>query len=97
VKISEQLAERLRKDGQALPPCAELRRTFRNRQTGIGAWSWFAYCPLALNDPEHSRHMDLHVGSHWPMRDLLAADRLTYQKLGCGDICVDPVTDQPEG
>jgi hypothetical protein len=90
MKTSERLIERLRQDGQALPPCTVLRRTYRTRRTGLGAWSWFAWCPLALNDPEHSRHMDLHVGSHWPMRELLAAARLTYQPLDCGDICVDP-------
>jgi hypothetical protein len=97
VKISEKLLERLRQDGQALPPCTELRRSNRNHQTDIGAWSWFAWCPAGSADPEHSGHGDLHVGSHWPMRVLLAAPRLTYQTLNCGDICVDPVTDQPEG
>lgn len=90
MKISERLIERLRQDGQALPPCTELRRTNRNHQTDIGAWSWLACCPRGC-------HGDLHVGSHWPMRVLLAAPALTYQTLGCGDICVDPVTDQPEG
>jgi hypothetical protein len=28
------------------------------------------------------------------MRVLLAAPALTYQTLGCGDICVDPVKEQ---
>lgn len=83
MKTSERLIERLRRDGQALPPCTELRRTFRNRRTGTGTWSWFAYCPGDC-------HGDLRLGSHWSMRELLAADRLTYQRLGHGDICVDP-------
>jgi hypothetical protein len=95
VKTSERLIERLRREGQDLPPCTELRRTFRTRQTGAGAWSWFAYCPLALDDPEYGRHMDLHVGSHWPMSALVAAPRLTFQTLSCGDICVDPAEDDP--
>lgn len=97
MKISEKLLERLRKDGQALPPCAELRRTYRSHKSRIGAWSWFAWCPLNMADPDHSTHANLHVGSHWPMCELLAASALTYQTQDWGDICVDPVTDQPEG
>lgn len=88
--VSERLIERLRREGQALPPCAVLRRTFRTRQTGTGTWSWFAYCPFALDDPGHFGHMNLHLGSHWPMRALLVAPRLSFQRLSCGDICVDP-------
>lgn len=86
MKLSERLIERLRKDGQDLPPCTVLTRTNRNRRTGIGAWSWFARCP-------DNCHGDLQLGSHWPMRELMAAPRLTYQKLGQGDICVDPEYD----
>lgn len=97
MKASERLAERLRGDGQPLPPCAELRRTNRNRQTGTGTWSWFAWCPLALDHPEHWHHADLRLGSHWPMAALLAAPRLTYQSLSCGDVCVDPAPAGPEG
>jgi hypothetical protein len=97
VKISEKLLERLRQDGQALPPCAELRRTNRNHRTGIGTWSWFAWCPADSGDPEHTGHGDLHLGSHWSMRELLAADRLTYTTQDWGDICVDPAAEQPEG
>ena len=81
--LSERLIERLRRDGLDLPPCTELRRTYRSRRTGIGRWSWFAYCPGDC-------HGDLYVGSHWSMRELLAASRLTYQRLDHGDICVDP-------
>jgi hypothetical protein len=90
VKISELLIERLRRDGQDLPPCTVLRRTNRNRRTGIGTWSWFAWC-------SGDCHGDLHVGSHWSMRELLAADRLTYQQLDHGDTCVDPAPASPPG
>jgi hypothetical protein len=92
VRVSERLIARLREAGAELPPCTELQRTNRNRSTGIGAWSWFAYCPHSLNDPgqEHAGHSDLHYGSHWPMRTLLTADRYTFQKLNQGDICIDP-------
>jgi hypothetical protein len=31
------------------------------------------------------------------MRELLAADRLTYTTQDWGDICVDPAAEQPEG
>lgn len=89
--MSERLIGRLRQDGQDLPPCTVLRRTNRNRRAGIGTWSWFAWCPHDAGEPGHTGHGDLRLGSHWPMRELLAAPRLTYQKLdGSGDICVDP-------
>jgi hypothetical protein len=90
MKVSEQLIERLRADGQELPPCTVLTRTFRTRRTGLGRWSWFAWCPHRLDEPGHFHHSDLHIGSHWPMRELLAAPRLTYSRLDHGDICVDP-------
>ena len=90
------LLKRLRADGQELPPCTELRRTNRNRQTSIGAWSWFAWCPLAADDPAHYGHGKLHVGSHWPMRWLLAVEQLNYTKQEQGDICVDPAPAQQE-
>lgn len=92
MKTSGKLLVRLRAEGADLPPCTELRRTNRNRRTGTGSWSWFAYCPLALREPEHSRHGNLHYGSHWPMRTLLAwPGPLAFQKLdSCGDICIDP-------
>ena len=93
MKTSERLIERLRADGQPLPPCTELRRIGRNTRTRIGRWSWFAYCPLAGTDPEHSRHLDLRIGSHWSVAELLAAPRLIYSRgASCGDICVDPWT-----
>lgn len=88
-KLSERLIERLRRDGQDLPPCTVLERTNRNRRTGTGSWSWFAYCPGDC-------HGDLRLGSHWSMRELLAAPRLTYQKLDHGDICVDPAPDNEQ-
>lgn len=91
MKTSERLIARLRAEGADLPPCTELRRTNRNRRTGIGAWSWFAHCPHALDGgPEHDGHSDLHYGSHWPMGELLAADRLTFQSQRWGTICIDP-------
>ena len=91
-RVSDRLIARLRAAGADLPPCTELCRTNRNRSTGTGAWSWFAYCPHSLNDPgrEHAGHSNLRYGSHWPMRTLLAADGYTFQTLGCGDICIDP-------
>lgn len=95
-KTSERLIERLREAGQDLPPCTVLHRIGRNTKGRIGRWSWFAYCPLAGDDPEHGRHMNLHVGSHWSMAELLAAPGLTFQRLdSSGDICVDPA--DPEG
>lgn len=90
MRTSERLLARLQEAGADLPPCTELRRTYRNRQAGIGAWSWFAYCPLSLADQEHERHMNLRYGSHWPMRTLLASEGFTFQELDCGGICVDP-------
>lgn len=97
MKDSERLIARLRREGADLPPCTELYRTNRNRQTGIGAWSWFAYCPHALDGgPEHDRHADLHYGSHWPMRMLLAAPALIFTRQDWGDICVDPVPEPRE-
>jgi hypothetical protein len=89
--ISERLIEQLREAGADLPPCTELHRTYRNRSSYTGAWSWFAYCPLALDNPEeHGLHTNLRYGSHWPMRTLLAAGRYTFQTLSHGDICIDP-------
>ena len=90
MKTSEALLERLREAGADLPPCTELRRIPRNRRTGTGSWSWFAYCPLSPDDREHYAHTDLHYGSHWSMGELLAAPGFTFQKLSCGDICIDP-------
>jgi hypothetical protein len=88
--VQQRLLKRLRAEGADLPPCTVLRRTYRTRRTGIGRWSWFAYCPLSL-EPEHGSHMNLHYGSHWSMRELLAADKLSFQTLeSSGDICVDP-------
>ena len=88
MKTSEKLVERLRQDGQDLPPCTVLLRTNRNRRTGIGTWSWFAWC-------SGNCHGDLLLGSHWSMAELLAAPRLTYSKLGHGDTCVDPEPGEP--
>jgi hypothetical protein len=91
MKTSERLLRRLRNEGADLPPCTELRRLGRNHRGRIGRWSWFAYCPLAFDDPDHYRHMDLHYGSHWSMSELLAARGFTFQKLdSSGDICIDP-------
>lgn len=91
MKTSERLIERLRAAGQDLPPCTVLERIGRNTRGRIGRWSWFAYCPLAGDDDDHRQHMNLHVGSHWSMAELLAAPGLTFQRLdSSGDICVDP-------
>jgi hypothetical protein len=90
MKTSERLIERIRADGRPLPPCAELRRTYRNRRTPIGRWSWFAWCPHPGDAPEHSRHGDLRLGSHWSMAELLAAPELAYQETNWGDTNVDP-------
>ena len=89
IKTSDKLLARIRADGANLPPCTVLLRTNRNRRSGTGTWSWFAYCPH-WGEPGHDGHENLHYGSHWPMAALLRADRLTRQVLSCGDICIDP-------
>jgi hypothetical protein len=93
VTTQERLLRRLREAGADLPPCAELelRRTYRTRRTGIGRWSWYAYCPHA-REPGHDHSPDLRFGSHWSMTELLASEQLVFQVLeSCGDTCVDPV------
>jgi hypothetical protein len=88
--VQQRLLDRLRAEGADLPPCTVLRRTYRTRRTGIGRWSWFAYCPHSAWEPGHERHDDLKYGSHWPMCELLAADKLAFQTQPWGSICVDP-------
>lgn len=90
----ERLLKRLREAGADLPPCTELRRTYRAHCTVAGAWSWFAYCPLSLDDREHDRHTDLRYGSHWPVWVLLRAEKLIFTENSFRSICVDPVPEQ---
>jgi hypothetical protein len=89
--IAERLLRRLREAGADLPPCTVLRRTYRTRRTGIGRWSWFAYCPHA-GEPGHDHPWDLRFGSHWSMQELLATQELVFSTLeSSGDTCVDPI------
>jgi hypothetical protein len=80
----ERLLARLRADFPelSLPEGTRLERTYRNRRTGTGRWSWHAFGPDMK---------DLHIGSHWSMRELLSVPRLQASYLrGAGDTCIDP-------
>jgi hypothetical protein len=82
--VQERLLKRLREElpGLDLPEGTRLVRTYRNRRTGIGAWSWHAWGPAG---------QDLLIGSHWSMRELLAEPALAANYLrSAGDTCIDP-------
>jgi hypothetical protein len=81
--LQERLLARLRSELPELdlPEGTQLVRTYRNRRTGLGTWSWHAFGPSGR---------DLRIGSHWPMAELLRAPRLRTELLrGAGDTCVD--------
>lgn len=80
-RVSECLLARLRAQGVVLPPEAVLQRVFPSRaQRSEGAWSWQAMLPDCT---------ELHVGSQFSMRQLLAADEWIISINVYGDTHID--------
>jgi hypothetical protein len=83
----DRLLKRLRDElGIELPEQAEIRRTHAGRvQRSQGAWSWFVHIPL-----EAYKGGQPQVGSHWQIRQLMAARRLEVSKAPWGDLEIGP-------